>query len=322
MSHGAPLIPIPHLRSLWSRIVESKRSDSETWAADNTVLYGLGLGLLETLQYLHEVRPSYASFERWILAKQSGAVDAACIARINAALQGESAARTRSAVFSAEELAHFDRDGWVVLHDAIPQEACQALTAAIYEFLGMSPGDPDTWYGGPQGHSIWVPMRDHALVKANRESPRVYAAFSQLWNRADLFPTIDQVGFNPPARADWPFPGPFLHCDVSLAPPIPFGTQGILYLTDTAAEQGAFQCVSGFQHRVEAWLESLPPGVNPRDSTLLEHEARPIAGRAGDLIIWHQALPHGATPNRSRVPRIVQYINMRPPDFEESKIWV
>jgi ectoine hydroxylase-related dioxygenase (phytanoyl-CoA dioxygenase family) len=62
--------------------------------------------------------------------------------------------------------------------------------------------------------------------------------------------------------------------------------------------------------------------VNPRDPALLEDQARPIAGRAGDLIIWHQALPHGATPNRARVPRIVQYINMRPPDFEQSERWI
>jgi ectoine hydroxylase-related dioxygenase (phytanoyl-CoA dioxygenase family) len=49
---------------------------------------------------------------------------------------------------------------------------------------------------------------------------------------------------------------------------------------------------------------------------------KPIAGRAGDLVIWHDALPHGASPNRSRMPRIVQYIRMYPTQREVADVWV
>ena len=35
-------------------------------------------------------------------------------------------------------------------------------------------------------------------------------------------------------------------------------------------------------------------------------------GRAGDLIIWHDGLPHGASPNGTDRPRIVQYITIEP----------
>jgi ectoine hydroxylase-related dioxygenase (phytanoyl-CoA dioxygenase family) len=35
-----------------------------------------------------------------------------------------------------------------------------------------------------------------------------------------------------------------------------------------------------------------------------------IAAKEGDLIIWHQALPHGNSPNRAGFPRLVQYLNM------------
>ena len=33
---------------------------------------------------------------------------------------------------------------------------------------------------------------------------------------------------------------------------------------------------------------------------------------AGDLIIWHKALPHGSRPNSAKRPRIVQYLSMYP----------
>ncbi|MFA6265013.1 MAG: hypothetical protein WC670_04760 [Pseudolabrys sp.] len=42
----------------------------------------------------------------------------------------------------------------------------------------------------------------------------------------------------------------------------------------------------------------------------------------GDLIIRHQALPHGASPNRCTRPRTVQYINMFAADFAEQQEWI
>jgi ectoine hydroxylase-related dioxygenase (phytanoyl-CoA dioxygenase family) len=103
---------------------------------------------------------------------------------------------------------------------------------------------------------------------------------------------------------------------------MPLGLQGILYLTDTAAEQGAFTCVPGFHHRLEQWLADLPPGAEPRqlDRDLLD-AAIPIAGRAGDLVIWHHALPHGSRPNRTARPRLVQYISMFPTTQRDDRPW-
>jgi ectoine hydroxylase-related dioxygenase (phytanoyl-CoA dioxygenase family) len=69
-------------------------------------------------------------------------------------------------------------------------------------------------------------------------------------------------------------------------------------------------------------LKSLPPGADPRRQDLYAVNSRPIGGRAGDLIIWHQALPHGASPNRGSKPRMVQYINMFPTQCEEHEEWI
>jgi ectoine hydroxylase-related dioxygenase (phytanoyl-CoA dioxygenase family) len=108
---------------------------------------------------------------------------------------------------------------------------------------------------------------------------------------------------------------------MSLAKPHHFGTQGLLYLCDTPADQGAFSCVPGFHNELETWLAQLPAGTDPRQVDL-EHRSIPVAGNAGDLVIWHQALPHGSSPNRGSYPRIVQYMNMFPFDQKENLDWL
>ena len=47
----------------------------------------------------------------------------------------------------------------------------------------------------------------------------------------------------------------------------------------------------------------------------------PIAGDAGDLVLWHHALPHGSSPNRGTKPRVVQYITLRPTRWAYTARW-
>ena len=51
---------------------------------------------------------------------------------------------------------------------------------------------------------------------------------------------------------------------------------------------------------------------NPQWQDWRNFNVTPIAAQAGDLIIWHHALPHDSSPNRASAPRIVQYLNMSP----------
>ena len=96
--------------------------------------------------------------------------------------------------------------------------------------------------------------------------------------------TTDRVGFNVPERAGCKFRGPDLHWDCSVKTPIPFGTQGILYLTDTPPEQGAFTLVPGFQRWGEDWLKQLAAG---RASARAGSARARLASRsAGAPAIW------------------------------------
>lgn len=323
---------VPQLECLRLRTLSPQPGavDPVQWAAELCTIHALGLGLHETLEFLHSHRPSLAEFEAWVIERTSGGVDARQVAEVNARIEHilrREAEPERTLpdgfepVFDAAELHSWVINGYVVLRDAVPPEGCRAAERALWDFLGMNPSDAESWYRNPHGHTIMVPLVHHPAFVANRRSTRIRAAFAQLWGTDELQVTIDRGGFNPPERGKWRFPGPELHWDTSLAAPIPLGIQGILYLTDTPAGQGAFRCVPGFHRRIEAWLAALPPGTNPR-AVDLSAEAVPIAATAGDLVLWHAALPHGASANRGTYPRMVQYIAWYPPGRLDQRPWI
>ena len=161
-----------------------------------------------------------------------------------------------------------------------------------------------------------------AAIDKNRNSPKIRKAFEQLWNCSNLVVTTDKCGFNPPETEKFKYRGTGLHWDVSLVTPIPFSTQGILYLTDTAANQGALTLVPGFHKNIENWLHALPENVNAREADLSGFGTTAIAANAGDFIIWHHALPHGSSPNKANLSRIVQYINWYAPLQKKQEKWL
>ena len=102
---------------------------------------------------------------------------------------------------------------------------------------------------------------------------------------------------------------------------MPFETQAILYLTDTAADQGALQVVPGFHHRLaDGWLDSLD-GADPRRVDL-SGEAVTVPAGAGDLVIWRQEIPHGASANTSDRPRLRAICHDVPMHWPDERAWV
>jgi hypothetical protein len=317
---------IPYLHGYWQRALGVAGAPPGEVDLDTTLLCGLRLGLRETLQFLNAARPSYDEFVTWIVERNGGAMDEASLTRLRRAMDGEPVGPEVSLDgvegLTAKELEHWDEHGYVVLKGAVPAEDAKTAELAIYDYLEMDPERPESWYGGRQGHTIWVSMLRHPAFWANRRSPRMVKAFAQLWDREDLWVSVDQGGLNPPEREGWPFPGPHLHWDTTLAPPHHFGLQGILYLADTVENQGAFSCVPGFQKQLGPWLESLPKGVDPRAEALRTLTMKPIGANAGDMVLWHQSLPHGSSPNRAKRPRVAQYITMNPTRWPHHQEWL
>ncbi|MFS2108706.1 phytanoyl-CoA dioxygenase family protein [Sphingomonas sp. Sphisp140] len=316
MADAEPL-PFPKVRRLheyWERQSHFRPSPPEEWMADNILLDALGLGIEQTASFFNEGPCDFAGFCNWILAT-AGRPDPLVIARYHAMLDGAPpppaiAARLAAIdampdALDAGDLAHWEVQGYVILRGAITPAEAAAAADLLWETIGGDPADPATWHS-QRGQGMMVQRFQHPALDAVRRSARVHKAFAQLWGTSDLWPHVDRMSFNAPLAANRGFTSPRLHWDVSLIPPIPYGMLGVLYLTDTAEDQGAFELVPGFHHGLAAWLESLG-GADPRKVDLSSRAVRVAAG-AGDLIIWRHDLPHGASPNRTDTPRLAQYV--------------
>ena len=326
---------VQYLKRFWSRVRAQRNGTfieqaERDWRFDNLLLNGLGLPLEETMQYLMQTNPDFAEFERWILAKHDGQLPPLHVARLNSVFSGQpypDALRqnlreieTMPDVLNAEDLAFWNEHGYVILRQAISIEQAQATEDAVWEALGMDRTNAATWYEKAIGKGIMMEFYHHPTLRANRQAVRIRKAFAQLWGTADLWATTDRTSLNPPETATYQHQGTPLHWDMSLTPPFHFGTQGLIYLCDTPAHQGAFSCVPGFHRQLESWLAALPAGTDPRRVDLTA-QVRPIAAEAGDMVIWHHMLPHGSSPNRGSYPRLVQYLNMYPAEFKENMAW-
>jgi hypothetical protein len=323
------------LKDFWSRQLE-KRAPSQTDSFpndegfDRLLIDGLGLAIEEALNYLMQNAPAFEEFENWILEKNDGHIDPLTIERINCIIgnlpysqeiiQSIHEIEESEPVLSKADMEFWDENGYVIARNVISKENAKAAEEAVWQFLDMEPGQPESWYQNKIGKGIMTELYHHPTLNKNRISKRVQKAFAQLWKTGDIWGTTDRAGFNPPEKRGWDFPGPRLHWDMNLTPPFQFGVQGILYLCDVTADQGAFSCVPGFHKTLEEWLEGLPAGADPRTEDL-SGRARPIAANAGDLIIWHQFLPHGSSPNRANYPRIVQYMAMYPFSASDERQW-
>ena len=307
------------VEALWRRAKRGERrpSTGPDRTLDRIALNTLGVATEE----LREVLARFESVDdllAWSEARVGGR-DLEALTRFDAALAGAPpppAVRQRIEATDAappaldeDQLRGFAEDGYVIVPAVIAPAQTRAAADAVWRAVGADPDDPGTWR--LTDHGIMVQLFHDPALTPGRTSPRLRKAFAQLWGTADLWTSLDRVSFNPPVRPGVEFPGPRLHWDISLVPPVAFQLQGMIYLTDTTAEQGAFEVVPGFHRGIDAWLQGLPEEVDPRRTDLSAGAWR-IAANAGDLIIWQSALPHGASPNTGDRPRLAQYVTQYP----------
>jgi ectoine hydroxylase-related dioxygenase (phytanoyl-CoA dioxygenase family) len=323
-------LQVMHLKRYWDKAL-LKRSGilksndfKDEWKKDTILLSVLGLGLEQTTQYLFQQAPSFTEFEDWIITV-AGMPDSAKVSQFNNALNGtnRTAANNIKKVLTADDWAFWEQNGYLIIRNAVSKENCEKTIEALCNFIEVDRHDASTWYNhhlARQG--IMVQLFQHPVMDENRNAEKIKNVYQELWNRNDLWVNADRVGFNPPETEIYKFQGPRLHWDSSIHQPMPFGLQGILYLADTAENQGAFTVIPGFQNKISEWLNSLPEGTNPRAQDLYALGPKSIAANAGDFIVWHHALPHGSSPNTSKLPRFVQYINYEPLDEILSETWL
>ena len=300
------------VESFWNRILNPDAKivsdENSSWTKEIEFLYKNGISMEEALRYLHYEKPSLSVFNDWVnlhkneIKKEENIIDE---------------------VLTKEDLDFWDKNGYVVIKNAISRSDCEATQNAIWIFLRAKSEDPTSWYQKhEEKRGLMLNFSNHPTLNKNRESAKIQKAYEQLYKTKKIYKTIDKVSFNPPISENYSFLGSDLHWDVSLKLPIPFKLQGLLYLSDCNDNDGVFHCVPGFHNNISSWMSNLQANENPREIAPKLLQSKAVTGQAGDFIIWHQALPHCATPNKGKLPRMVQYLTYFPEEETITTEWI
>ncbi|HBV77268.1 MULTISPECIES: phytanoyl-CoA dioxygenase family protein [Vibrio] len=227
-----------------------------------------------------------------------------------------------------EQFSSWQHNGYIVIKNAVDTHAVKATQNLLWEFQEMDANDPDSWYK-PQlkdhamtelNNSGMVECYNHQVLWNNRQSTKIYNAFVDIWDREDLWVTIDRANLNPPNRNGRQFDG-FIHWDANTSlSPLPVNVQGVLALSNTTPETGGFQCVPALYRDLETWRETQPNDRDPYVPNLNGYAPEFITMEEGDLLIFNSLLPHGIRANRSEQVRMAQYISMVPAEPENQSI--
>ncbi|PWI44898.1 phytanoyl-CoA dioxygenase family protein [Streptomyces sp. ICBB 8177] len=237
-------------------------------------------------------------------------------------------------VLSEEDFAFWQTYGYVVVKQAIPTAAAQRLLEFAWDFQGLDPRRPETWYEERTFRSDldrdlyvygFVEAYHHQLLWDSRQTRRVYDAFVDVWDCEELWVTLDRLNLNPPnvknrdraliEATDKGFDIE-LHWDVDTTLGVlPQRVQGIIALSDTEEDHGGFQCAPELFRRFERWRALQPDDRDPIRPAF-DRDEMPVVRpqlKAGDLLIWNGLLAHGVARNTSRDGvRAVQYLSMMP----------
>ena len=227
-------------------------------------------------------------------------------------------------VLSEADWEHWTAKGYVIVRQAVPATNVERLVDMLWKFDEKDPRDSATWYA-PQrrehkmkelNNTGMLEVYNHQYLWDNRMEKRVYDAFVDIWDRENLWVTIDRANLNPPKKIKGN-PNGFIHWDVdtSVQPP-PIGVQGVLSLQRQDGDVGGFQCVPYLFEHFDAWVKMQPQDRDPMHPDMTGLSADNIDLEPGDLMIFNSLLAHGVRPNHSdnRV-RMAQYISMHPVEY-------
>ena len=229
-------------------------------------------------------------------------------------------------VLSASDWQHWLTKGYVIVRQAVPPANVERLVELLWRFDEKDPRDPSTWYA-PQrrehkmkelNNTGMLEIYNHQYLWDNRQEQRVYDAFVDIWDRADLWVTVDRANLNPPRKIKGN-PNGFIHWDVDTSiRPLPIGVQGVLSLQKQDGDVGGFQCVPELFETFDDWVKTQPIDRDPMHPDTTGLRIVNIEMDAGDMLIFNSLLAHGVRPNHSegRV-RMAQYIAMQPADEDD-----
>ncbi|MFM7196153.1 MAG: phytanoyl-CoA dioxygenase family protein [Bacteroidota bacterium] len=234
-------------------------------------------------------------------------------------------------LLSEEDWDFWKHNGYIVIRNAVPREQCERLASFLWEFEEKNPSDPSTWYTPPRAemqmkeltNTGMVEVYNHQYLWDNRQSPKVHAAFADIWGTEKLWVTIDRANLNLPIRPGYDYKA-FIHWDYDPETK-PENVQGVLALADQDDENmGGFQCIPELFRNYDTWKLTQPADRNRFQPDTTGFEPVKVKMKAGDLLIFNSMLAHGIRANRSgNKVRLAQYISMMPAqeDNDELRNW-
>jgi Phytanoyl-CoA dioxygenase (PhyH) len=211
------------------------------------------------------------------------------------------------------DIDRFERDGFLCVPGAVPQHLCERLVTVLERELLVPLREPVRWgqFGGPMGD--FLPIWGHQAQWDIRQHPNVHRVFAELWGTQALWVTLDSCRFTPPWRPGFAEPHD-IHWDHDPWDATSSSIQGVVALTDTAADQGGFCCVPSLLHDRDAWPKQ--PHIDAEGTEWLAdvgtRDVVHVPARTGDLIVWNSRLAHGNSKNRANRPRLAFYVSMDP----------
>lgn len=234
-------------------------------------------------------------------------------------------------LLSEEDWIFWITNGYIVIKNAVPLEQTSKLAGFLWEFEQKDPADPETWYAPPRAemkmkeltNTGMVEVYNHQLLWDNRQYPKVYRAFTDIWGTERLWVTIDRANLNLPIRPGYEYKG-FIHWDYDPETK-PQNVQGVLALADQTDENmGGFQCVPELYRTYDTWKLTQPADRDRFKPDTTGFEIVKVKMNAGDLLIFNSTQPHGIRVNTSvNKVRLAQYISMMPAeeDNDELRQW-
>jgi hypothetical protein len=234
-------------------------------------------------------------------------------------------------VLTEEDWTFWRHNGYVIIKQAVPREQALATGQFLWEFEEKDPNNPATWYTAPRAEMKMKELANTGMVECynhqhlwnNRQMPRVYDAFVDIWGTEKLWVTIDRANLNFPIRPGHEYKA-FIHWDYD-PETRPVNVQGVLALADQTDENmGGFQCIPELFRNYDTWKLSQPEDRDRFKPDTTGFTPTKVKLEAGDLLIFNSTQPHGIRANTSADKvRMAQYISMMPAeeDNETLKEW-
>ena len=213
-------------------------------------------------------------------------------------------------ILTGAQKAAFERDGFLLVSGLIPDDVAARAEAAMWESLGASPTDPQSWVGKPVagGHS----HPDIVAVFSHKMAAVVEELSGEAAPGWTLPRSVFAINIFPQPGA-WSHHGPHidhaLEKDGFLVFPRPMRLASLLYLTDCQRDGGPTVVWPGSHRKIEAFAQSDPERfalmftLNNALGELDLGDGIQVEGRRGDVLFYHYLTAHSGSKNVRDYPR-------------------